>query len=1152
MNVPSPIPDSRGRTSPENRGAPGPHGIAGRLAAAFIHSKLTPLLVVTSVLLGVFAVLMLPREEEPQIKVPMVDVLVSMPGFTAHEVEERATRPMEKLLWEIPGVEYLYSTSSDGESLVIVRFKVGSPLEECLVRLNQKLSANFDRIPHGVTRPLIKPKTIDDVPMLALTFHSARYDSLTLRRLVAQVDDSVKQVKLVAETQILGGARRQVRVRLDPAELVARNLSPLGLVPMLQQANRQSRAGGLTTANREILVDTGAFLRTVDDVGAVVVGVHGGRPIYLREVAEILDGSEEPSSYVLFGTGAGREAGSHSHSSTGAEDSSGPVGEQPAVTLTVAKQPGANAITVAKEVLRKVDLLRGEIIPSDVTVSVTRHYGETAAEKSNELLLHMGIAVFSVALLIWFTLGWRESGVVAVAIPATLALTLLVFYLLGFTLNRITLFALIFSIGILVDDAIVVVENIVRHFHLPRNAGREWSAIALEAVSEVGNPTILATFAVIAAVLPMAFVGGLMGPYMRPIPIGASAAMFWSLLIAFIVTPWASVRMLRWLKGADRLTALAARHAPREAPKGASGNGAPGGIDTSAYQSDFFTRLYCRVMVPMVEKARWRWVFLGFNALLLGAAMATVAWGWVQVKMLPFDNKSEFQVILNMPEGSALERTAQAAREIAAVVRTEPEVTDYQIYVGLAGPFNFNGLVRHYFLRRGANVADIQVNLLPKHARKAASHDIAKRVRPAIAAIAERHGARVAVAEVPPGPPVLQTLVAEIYGPTEAARLALATEVRRIFKETPGVVDVDWYVEEDRPKTRFVIDKEKAALGGISADAISRTLQIAVDGLSVDLLHVPEEKEDVNIILEVPRSMRSRPEELLAIRLRSGDGNALPEPGNGAPPLIPLRELVRMETTTAERSLHRKNLMPVTYVIGDVAGVVESPVYAIAAMNRKLRELPGGPEGKGKGGPPILNASMPFSDARPALKWDGEWHITLEVFRDLGLAFGAVLILIYVLMVGWFRSFMTPLLVMMAIPFSLVGILPAHGLMGAFFTATSMIGFMAGAGIVVRNSIILVDFIEQRIREGMPLGQAVVDAGAVRFRPMLLTAMAVVAGAMVILFDPIFQGLAISLMAGEIASLLISRMAVPVLYFMAFAGGTAPRGGPEAQPSVGG
>jgi len=1043
---------------------------------------------------------------------------------------------MEKLLWEIPGVEYVYSTSRDGESMVIVRFRVGEDMEASLVKLNQKLASNFDRIPHGVTQPLIKPKSIDDVPILALTFHSARYDHLTLRRLVAQVDDSVKQVELVAETQILGGARRQLRVRLDPSELAARNLSPVGIVPMLQQANRQFRAGGLTGGDREVLVDTGAFLRSADEVGAVVVGVHGGRPVYLREVAEVLDGAEEPAHYVFFGLGAGHEhegvQGEGGAPSSGTVP--GPGDEQPAVTLTVAKRPGANAISVADDVLRKLAALRGVLIPADVTVSITRNYGETAAEKSNELLLHMGIAVFSVAVLIWITLGWRESGIVAVAIPATLALTLLVFYLYGFTLNRITLFALIFSIGILVDDAIVVVENIVRHFHLPGNEGRGWSEIAVEAVSEVGNPTILATFAVIAAVLPMAFVGGLMGPYMRPIPVGASAAMFWSLLIAFIVTPWASVRMLRWLGGEARLKAHAALHAHPEPRPVISADGTSCIVDTKAYQSDFFTRLYCRIMVPMVEKARWRWAFLGFNAVLLLGAMATVAVGWVKVKMLPFDNKSEFQVILNMPEGSALERTTQAAREIAAAVRSEPEVTDYQIYAGLAGPFNFNGLVRHYFLRRGANVADIQVNLLPKHARKAQSHDIAKRVRPAVAAIAERYGARVAVAEVPPGPPVLQTLVAEVYGPTESSRLALATEVRRIFKETDGVVDVDWYVEDDRRKARFVIDKEKAALSGISAETISRTLRIAVDGLSVDLLHVPDEKEDVNVVLEIPRSMRSRPEELLSLRLRSGDGNALPEPGSGLAPLVPLRELVRLEETTADKSLYRKNLMPVTYVIGDVAGVIESPVYAILQMNEKLRALSGGTGKSGEGGLPILNAAMPFSDAKPSLKWDGEWHITIEVFRDLGMAFGAVLVLIYVLMVGWFRSFITPAMVMVAIPFSLVGILPAHGGLGAFFTATSMIGFMAGAGIVVRNSIILVDFIEQRVREGMPLAQAVVDAGAVRFRPMLLTAMAVVVGATVILFDPIFQGLAISLMAGEVASLLISRMAVPVLYFMAF------------------
>ncbi len=1096
-------------------------GFAGRVARAFIDSKLTPLVVIASILLGGAATLLLPREEEPQIKVPMIDVLVAMPGFSAKEVEERATRPMEKLLWEIPGVEYIYSTSREGESLTIVRFKVGEEIERSLVLLNQKLQANFDRIPQGVSLPLVKPKSIDDVPILALTFHGADLDHFTLRRIAAEVDDAVKQVPLVSETMLIGGNRRQLRVLFDPVKLAARELSAADVIPALQAANRRLTAGPLANQNREVLVQTGSFLASVEDAGSVVVGVHGGRPVYLQDVAVIEDGPEEPSQYVFFGNGAAANAPQVS-------------GEQPAVTLSIAKRPGANAIAVAHEVLRKVESLRGRVIPTGVEVSITRHYGETAAEKSNELLLHMGIAVVGVSILILLTLGWRESGIVGVAIPATLALTLLVFYLHGFTLNRITLFALIFSIGILVDDAIVVVENIVRHFHLPYNKGRRWSEIAVEAVGEVGNPTILATFAVIAAVLPMAFVGGLMGPYMRPIPIGASAAMFWSLLIAFIVTPWASIRMLRWGKKYASLTAANASN-PSSAP------GEPCSTSTphlhSEHPEDFFTKLYRRLMGPLILHAKWRWTFLCGIVLLLLGAMALVGVGWVKVKMLPFDNKSEFQIILNMPEGSALEHTARAAREIAQAVRTEPEVTDYQIYVGTAAPFNFNGLVRHYFMRRGSHVADLQVNLVPKNRRKAQSHEIAKRVRPRVAEIAASYGARVAVAEVPPGPPVLQTLVAEIYGPDETSRQALARRVIEIFKTTEGVVDVDWYMEADQTKARFIVDKEKAALNGISEAGIAETLRLAVGGASVDLLHLPREKEDVEIVVRLPQSLRTSPEDLLALRVRGA---------NPAGPLVPLRELVKVEMSLVDKSIYHKNLMPVTYVIGDVAGVVESPVYAILKMNQALRALDTRQFGGEGATLKIYNASQPFTDHAPAMKWDGEWHITIEVFRDLGAAFAACLVLIYVLMVGWFRSFLTPLIVMMAIPFSLVGIMPAHGAMGAFFTATSMIGFMAGAGIVVRNSIILVDFIEQRLREGMPLAEAVVDAGAVRFRPMLLTAMAVVVGASVILADPIFQGLAISLMAGEIASLLISRMAVPVLYFMAQKGRPSQRPKPSA------
>ena len=766
-------------------------GIAGRIAQSFIDSKLTLLIVIASLLLGVFAVVMLPREEEPQIKVPMVDVLVSMPGFHAKEVEERATRPMEKLLWEIPGVEYIYSTSSEGQSLAIVRFKVGEDMESSLVKLNQKLQQNFDKIPHGVSTPLIKARTIDDVPILALTFHSPHYDHLMLRRLVAQVDDAVKQVPLVAETTIIGGAQRQVRVLLDPVRLASRNLSPAGLVPMLQQANKQYSAGNLTSDNHEIIVETGAFLQTAEDVGNVVVGVYSGKPVYLRDVADIVDGAEEPSQYVFFGSGAANKISA----------------DEPAVTLSIAKRPGANAISVARQVLKKVDTLKGYIIPADVQVTVTRNYGLTAEDKSNELLWHMLLAVVSVSFLILLVLGWRESIIVMLAIPATLALTLLVFYLYGFTLNRITLFALIFSIGILVDDAIVVVENIVRHFHLPQNKDRSRAIVAIEAVGEVGNPTILATFAVIAAVLPMAFVGGLMGPYMRPIPIGASAAMLFSLAISFIVTPWAAIRILQWRKKIHSPDS----HAP----------------DHEAASENFFGRMYRGLMTPLIASAKRRYQFLAALVVLLLVSMALVGIGWVKVKMLPFDNKSEFQIILNMPEGSSLERTAQAAREIAAAVRTEPEVTDYEIYAGVASPFNFNGLVRHYFMRRGANVADLQINLVPKGERKAQSHDIARRVRPRVAEIAAKFGARVAVAEVPPGPPVLQTLVAEIYGPTEENRLKMAQKVIDIFHSTPGVVDTDWYIEADQPKVEFVIDKEKAALtrhqrGDDFADAQNR------------------------------------------------------------------------------------------------------------------------------------------------------------------------------------------------------------------------------------------------------------------------------------------------------------------------------------------
>ncbi len=1064
-----------------NTDTPSP-GFAGRLAAAFIGSKLTPLGLIASLLLGLLAVTLLPREEEPQIKVPMIDVMVAMPGASAKEVEQRLAVPMEKLLYELPGIEYIYSTSQPGQCLLIARFYVGEDLEKAIVSLNQKLQTNFDRIPHGVSLPLVKPHTIDDVPILALTLHSKTLDHYTLRRLAAEVDNSIKSIFEVAETKLIGGTRRQLRVQFDPLLLAARNLSPADLTLRLQQANRQSHSGTLQAMNQEVLVQTGTFLTSAAEAGRVVVGVHGGKPVYLSEVATVIDGPSDPQSYVLYG-------------SQGTEP-------EAAVTLSVAKRPGANAVAVVDTVLHKVEHLKGSLIPPEVEITVTRDYGETAAEKSNELLLHMGIAVFGVAVLILLFLGWRESTIVMLAIPSTLSLTLLLFYLYGYTLNRITLFALIFSIGILVDDAIVVVENIVRHLRLPANQRASLKAIAIGAVIEVGNPTILATWAVIAAILPMAFVGGLMGPYMRPIPIGASAAMLFSLLIAFTVTPWAAIHILR----KPKTTAGSDEHDPDHAP------------------DDFFTRLYHRIMDPLLAHTRWRIGFFAIIIVFLLTACALVVFGKVKVKMLPFDNKSEFQIILNMPEGSTLEQTARVAAEMAEVAGREPEVVNFQIYTGTASPFNFNGLVRHYFLRSGPTVADVQVNLKGKADRDSQSHDIAKRVRPEIARIAAKYDATVAVAEVPPGPPVLQTLVAEIYGPDEQSRVQLATEVKQIFAETPGVVDIDWFREQERTKLVLTVDKEKAALNAIAEGEITRTIDMALSGRSVDLFHQPRDQEEIELILQLPQAQRAWIDNLLNISLR-------PE-SNPQAPLVPLRELVRVSEQPVEQPIYRKNLKPVLYVTGDVAGAAESPVYPILAMNQRLKSLDasrfGGPAGPVK----VYNLSQPFFESELAMKWDGEWHITLEVFRDLGLAFCVVMVLIYMLMVGWFKDYSTPLVVMAAIPFSLIGILPAHWALNAFFTATSMIGFMAGAGIVVRNSIILVDFIELRISHGLPLAEAVVEAGAIRFRPMLLTALAVVVGASVILADPIFQGLAISLMFGEIASLLISRMAVPVLYFI--------------------
>ncbi len=1054
-------------------------GISGRIARSFIVSKLTPLIVIASILLGIFSVIATPREEEPQILVPMIDVMVNYPGASAGEVESRVTRPMEQLLWEIKGVEYIYSIARPGSNLTIVRFYVGEKMEDSIVKVYNKLMSHYDIIPPGVSQPLVKPKSIDDVPILALTLWSAsgRYSGYDLRRIAAELSNEIKKDKDVSEFTLIGGQKRQVLISIDPTRLKAYRMSPVHIIGGLQKANFILPSGSFPSGNKEYLVETGAFLKNASEVGNVVVAAQNGKPVYLRDVARITDGPEEPDNYVFMGLGPAAVRKGITVSTQG---------EHEAVTIAIAKKKGANASIVAREALRKVEALRGPLLPSDVQVAITRNYGDTAKEKSDELLQHMLIATISVVILIALALGWRESVVVAVAVPVTLALTLLTNYLYGYTLNRVTLFALIFSIGILVDDAIVIVENIHRHFKM--NGASPGTAVT--AVDEVGNPTILATLAVIAALLPMAFVSGLMGPYMRPIPVGASAAMLFSLLVAFIVSPWLSYKVLK--------------NAP---------------IVDSGSEGRRLHELYDRALRPLLEHRRRRLFTFGAVICLLGLAVLLVPLKMVTVKMLPFDNKSELQMIIDMPEGVAMEQTAALVRELGEYLKTVPEVTDYQSYIGTAAPYNFNGLVRHYFLRSGSNVADIQVNFVAKDKRKAQSHDIAKRLRPGVEAIGGRYGARIKIAEIPPGPPVLDTLVAEIYGPDPKRQIGIAGEIMNIFQSTAGVVDVDWYVEADRKKITLDVDREKAALNSISTESAAQTLMIALKGTGVGLVHMEREREPVELFMRMPIALRADFASLKEAAVLSPSGS-----------LIPLSELVTVKEGIEDKTIYHKNLKRVTYVIGDVAGVEESPVYAILKMRDKIKKLrlPEGYELQ------QYSTIQPPLEQRYSMKWDGEWHITYEVFRDLGVAFAAVLVLIYILVVAWFRNFLIPLVIMAPIPLTLVGILPGHWAFGAFFTATSMIGFIALSGIIVRNSILLVDFVQLECREEADLKDAVIRAGAVRFRPIALTAAAVVVGSFVILFDPIFQGLAIAMMFGALAATGLTLIVVPLLYYEIF------------------
>jgi len=1054
--------------TPDTNNAPLPLGISGRVARAFLQSPLTPLIIVASLALGVIGLMATPREEEPQISVPMIDVIVAMPGASPQEAEQVLGKPVEQRMMALPGVDHVYTMAGDGYAMVTVRFKVGEDQERSVTRVQAALAGAAMQAPPGALPPVIRSHSIDDVPVMALTLHSTTADANQLRQVALHLVEEIRTVGEVAEVSVIGGSPRALRVLIDPARLASSGVTPGDVVAALRGANARLLGGEVTTRDSVVRISVGAPIASAGDAGGVVVSTRGGAPVSLRDVAQVQEDFGEVTSYVSHREGNGTA--------------------EAAVTIAIAKRKGANATQVTHAVLQRVEQARTTLLPPEITLAVTRDYGETAGEKASELILHLLIATLSVSALIWIFLGWREAIVVLVAVPVTLALTLFAYYALGYTLNRITLFALIFSIGILVDDAIVVVENIYRHLAM---GDRSPELASVEGVDEVGNPTILATFTVIAAILPMAFVSGMMGPYMRPIPVGASVAMLASLAVAFVVTPWLAYRLL---KGHVHHVEVAPGHEPEDG----------GRID----------RIYRRIMSPLMAKRGLRRGFHATVLLLLVASAGLLVVRAVQVKMLPFDNKSEFQVVLDFPEGTSLETSNRAASEIAARLGSEPEVVSTQVYAGTAAPFNFNGLVRHYFMRAGANVADVQVNLLPKGERTRQSHAIAVAVRPAVDSIARRYGASAKVAEIPPGPPVLSTLVAEVYGADDASRLAAAVAVKRVFEQTPGVVDVDWTVEAPQQEQAFRVDRDRAAASGASVEQITQVLTLALSGSTVGLSHSATAREGVAIIPQLARSQRSSVAALLSLPIATARG---PQP---------LAQFVTVVPTRREGTRHARDLRPVIYVTGDVAREIESPVYAILAMNAALDTIR-------VNGAVITryNAVQPTTVRETAIKWDGEWQVTIEVFRDLGIAFAIVLLLIYVLVVGWFRSFTIPLVIMAPIPLTLIGILPGHALSGAFFTATSMIGMIALAGIIVRNSILLVDFIQIEEARGRSVADAVLEAGAVRFRPIALTAAAVVVGGLVMVLDPIFQGLAVALISGAIVATALTMVVVPLLYW---------------------
>lgn len=1054
-------------------------GLAGKIAKSFIGSKLTVLLMIVFMVIGVYSSFLIPREEEPQIDVPMADIFVGYPGASPTAVESHVLKPLEQLISNIKGVEYVYSTAMENQGMLIVQFYVGEDIERSFVKLYNEVNKHMDQLPKGVSMPLIKTRAIDDVPMLGLTLWSDTYDDHQLHQLAQEVRSEIEKVADVAITKTIGGRKRNLRVVLDKEKMAASAIDMLSVAQTITANNHQLPTGKFNQMDTEFLVTAGNFLKTAHEVENLVVGVHENNPVYLNQVATVIDGAEIPSNYVSLGFGQASDK-IKNHPS-----------EYPAITISVAKRKGADAMKISEVILDKITHLKTNLIPDEVHVEVSRNYGETASKKVSELLLHLIGSIIAVTFVVMLAMGWRGGLVVFLSVPITFALTLLSYYMLDYTLNRITLFALVFVTGIVVDDSIIIAENMHRHFKMKRLPFKQ---AALYAINEVGNPTILATFTVIASVLPMAFVSGLMGPYMSPMPIGASIAMLLSLFVALTITPYLGYIFLR---EKDKKGQKETPQKPLE--------------DTLIY------KVYNALERPLIENKLKRRLFLGGTFLLLVGSMALFFTKTVAVKMLPFDNKNEFQVVIDMPEGTTLERTAVVAKEIAQFLATRPEVVNYQSYVGTSAPITFNGLVRHYDLRGGSNMADIQVNLIDKKERSNQSHDIAKLFRPEIQKIAKKYNANVKMVEVPPGPPVLSTIVAEIYGPDYDTQIDIANQVQGILNNTNDVVDVDWMVEDNQTSYAFVINKEKAMLYGVSPQQITSVMYMALSNTAFTTLYDARSAEQVGILLALDEKEKTNVNAIAQLQIKSNNGT-----------MVAIGDLVTIKPQTKAKSIYRKNQKRVVYVMADMAGELESPVYAILGMDKELEKitLP-------KGASLSENyLSQPQYEDNYTVKWDGEWQITLEVFRDLGIAFLGAIIIIYILIVGWFQNFKAPVVMMVAIPLSLIGIVLGHWVMGAFFTATSFIGMIALAGIMVRNSVLLIDFINLRVAEGVPLKQAAIEAGAVRTTPILLTAGTVVIGAFVILFDPIFQGLAISLMGGTIISTILTLLVVPLMYYL--------------------